>query len=220
MIPEHLDDGFTTEVGPGVFVRPMLWAEKQVWRTLHVEDQWNMLATYVHGEGDRSQFKAEIVQVVIGYTSKEESQDFQDLSASIELQTTNPGLSVIDCSTCRSYCMDHINGCLYIGPSGHPTPLPKNQRVPCETSVGCPKGHWSEPTGLSNERWAKTWRHYWAYLNAGFQPVDKLMRRNRTLINWTVQYGRDRRFDPFIGGGTGGGTADAATEVIAGSSAD
>ena len=220
MIPEHLDDGFTFEVGPGVYARPMLWADKQEWKLLGLEEQRSDIECHIYGDGDYEQYMVEAVQVILGYTSREESQDFQDLSNSIELQILNPGLSTIDCRTCRRYCMDHENGTLYIGPSGHPTPLPRNAKVPCETQIGCPKGHWSEPVGLSNERWARTWRHYWKYHNSCTPDLDEIVTRNRLLINWTVNYGRDRRFDPFVGGSPGGRSSDASTEISPGQGPD
>lgn len=215
MIPAYLDDGFTQEAAPGVFCRPMLWPEKRDWKQYAKDNPgkaWDKLAqSHVWGDLSKAEnHKNEVVNVVLGYFSKEESRDFQDLSDSIQLHTTNPGLSVLSCSTCRTYSMNQDMS-LYIGPSGSPTPLPPNTKVPCETGQGCLKGHWSEPNGLSNERWAKTWRHYWRYRH-DCPMQDELWNRNRMLIEWVVLYGRDKRFDPFVGRGSDGGAADVPTE--------
>jgi len=216
MIPTYLDDGFTQEAAPGVFCRPMLWPEKRDWKQYATENPgkaWDRLAqSHVYGDlSEAENHKNEVVNVILGYTSKDESRDFQDLSDSIQLHTTNPGLSVMSCSTCRKYCVNHDDGSLYIGPSGEPTLLPFGMKVPCETQSGCLKGHWSEPNGLSNGRWSKTWRHYWRY-RYDCPMQDELWNRNRMLIEWVVLYGRDKRFDPFVGRGSDGGAADVPAE--------
>lgn len=216
MIPAYLDDGFTQEVAPGVYCRPMLWTEKRDWKQYAKENPgqaWEGLAQHhVWGDMFNAEYhKNEAVNVILGYTSKDESRDFQDLSDSIQLHATNPRLSVMSCKTCRAYCVNHDDGTLYIGPSGEPTRLPMNTKVPCETRQGCLKGHWSEPNGLSNERWLKTWRHFWRYRNEC--PLkDELWHRNRMLIEWTVLYGRDKRLDPFVGRSSDGGAADESSE--------
>lgn len=216
MIPAYLDDGFTQEVAPGVYCRPMLWTEKRLWQESARRDPdaaWHRI-TCTHVWGDKSlsaEYKNEVVNVVLGYTSKDESRDFQDLSDTVRLQSINPGLSTMSCTTCRKYCVNHEDGTIYIGPSGEPTELPRGTKVPCETRQGCLKGHWSEPIGLSNERWLSTWRHYWRYRNEC--PLqDELWHRNRLLIEWTVLYGRDKRLDPFVGRSSDGGAADEPSE--------
>ena len=224
MIPAYLDDGFTQEAAPGVYCRPMLWPEKRDWKQYAKENPgkaWDGLAqSHVWGDLRKAEnHKNEVVNVVLGYTSKDESREFQDLSDSIQLHATNPGLSVMSCSTCRAYCVNHEDGSLYIGPSGSPTVLPPNVKVPCETRQGCLKGHWSEPNGLSNERWLRTWRHYWKYrFDCPLQ--DEVWHRNRMLIEWVVLYGRDKRLDPFVGGSSDGGAADESSERTAGPDSD
>lgn len=213
MIPPDIDDGFTTEVVPGLYARPMLWEAKQQFKDLtHVEDQYDAVKAYCFGPEElQDNHRPELVQVVLGYTAKEESQDLQDLSNSIELQMLNPFLSEVSCVTCRSYCLDFEKGQVYLGADGHPTPLPRGAKVPCETPLGCLKGHWSEPLGLSVDRWARCWRHYWRTRYRNLQ--DPIILRNRVLIDWIVLHGRDRRFDPFVGVGSGRGTANDPTQV-------
>jgi hypothetical protein len=221
MIPDYLDDGFTTEIVPGLYARPMLWSEKQVWKSLQDSDrQWSQIAEYVFGTQDLiDNHRPEIIQVVLGYTAKEEETDFRDLSNTVDLHVLNPGLSELPCSFCRTYCYDHDKGRPFINAAGQLQPLPKNCKVPCETHAGCLKGHWSEPLGLSNERWAKTWRHYWRYRNDSSMNGE-IWHRNRMLLDWVVDYGRDSRFDPFVGGSSGGRTADDQTQSTARQNSD
>jgi len=215
MIPEHLDDGFTTEVTDGLYARPMLWRDKQKWKGIPaVEQAGHLYSNYVESSvSDFEQHKAEVIQVVLGYTSKEEEQDFQDLHDSVYLHVVlNPGLSELPCSTCREWCVDHEKGTIYIGPSGQPTPLPRGTRLPCETQSGCVKRHWADPLGLSEDRWARCWRHYWTYRdNPGTMSFDPIFLRNKKLLDWIVDYGRDRRFDPFAGGSSGRRTTNDPT---------
>lgn len=220
MIPAYLNDGFTTEVTAGVFCRPMLWVEKKAWREVaasSTDDGWYRLIQH-HVYGDLTNLSMEeralIIETVLGYTVKDENRDFQDLSDTVQLHATNPGLSLLNCQTCRTYSTHPDTGAVYFGPSGQPTPLPKGMKVPCETRQGCPKGHWSEPIGLTNERWLTTWKHFWRHrFECPLQ--DELWHRNRMLIEWTVFYGRDSRFDPFIGGGSDGRAADDPSERTA-----
>jgi hypothetical protein len=217
MIPAYLDDGFTTEVTEGIFCRPMLWSAKRIWKRIASEsadDAWDFLrtsyVTYV-GTDVLDDHKVAIIQAVCGYTTKQESSDFQDLHDSIYLQTQNPGLSTLDCQTCRTYCVDHKNGEIYIAANSHPQYLPKNAKVPCEAG-GCAKVHWTNPLGMSNERWSKTWRHYWLFKDNQKMMQDPIFLRNAALIRWIVDYGRDRRFDPFAGGSSNGGAANVKAE--------
>jgi hypothetical protein len=220
MIPAYLNDGFTAEVSAGVFCRPMLWAEKKAWREIaasSTDDGWyRLIQHHVYGDptGLSTEERARVVEAVLGYTVKDENRDFQDLNDTVQLHATNPGLSLASCQTCRAYCFNHETGEVYFGPSGQPTPLPKNIKVPCETQRGCLKGHWSEPVGLSNDKWLLTWRHFWRHrFECPLQ--DELWHRNRMLIEWTVLYGRDKRFDPFVGGSSNGRAADDPSERTA-----
>lgn len=220
MIPAYLDDGFTQEAAPGVYCRPMLWSEKRDWKQYAKDNPgkaWEgLIRHHVWGDLFNAEYhKNEAVNIILGYTSKDESRDFQDLSDTVQLQSVNPGLSALHCSTCKKYCVNHDDGTIHIGPSGEPTLLPKGIKVPCETHRGCLKGHWSEPNGLSNERWLKTWRHYWRH-RYECPLQDELWHRNRLLIEWTVLYGRDKRLDPFAGGSSNGGAADVSAEGSAG----
>lgn len=222
MIPDQLNDGFTLEPVEGIFCRPMLWAAKREWKRIASEDPdsaWHFIRTsYVTHVNSvvLEDHQVAVIQAVCGYTSAQESEDFQQLSDSIQLHMQNPGLSTLSCETCQKYCVDHRNGEVYIAAHGHPVPLPKNTKVPCE-GPGCAKVHWTDPLGLSNERWSKTWRHYWSFRDSPKMMTDPIFRRNASLIRWIVDYGRDRRFDPFVGGSSHGGAPNVTSQGITGS---
>jgi len=224
MIPEEIDDGFTVEPVDGVFCRPLLWADKQEWKK-KVDRNFpaarQLLFSYPHCWGDAaSSHQVLVVQNVLSYSSVDENKDFQDLSDSVQLHVNlNTGLSLLKCEDCRQYAVNHDTGEVQVGADGDFTPIPPGATVPCETPKGCPKQHWSIQTGLSNSRWAATWRHYWKYrddLHAELKDCP-LFQRNKALLNWIVDYGRDIRFDPFIGSSPRRGSSDDATEGNAGS---
>jgi hypothetical protein len=217
MIPESLDDGFTVEPVEGIFCRPMLWESRREWKRIASEDPeaaWHFIrASYVTHVNSvvLEDHKIAVIQAVCGYTSAQESEDFQGLHDSVYLHYVNPGLSTLDCQTCRTYFTDNLTGELYIAADGLPKYLPKNAKALCETSQ-CAKVHWSDPIGLSNGRWAKTWRHYWLFRDSPKMMTDPIFRRNAALIRWIVDYGRDRRFDPYIGRSSHGGAANVPAE--------
>jgi hypothetical protein len=227
MIPIELDDGFTVEMPSGLFCRPMLWGDRQALRDdivdmPHRSQQRILSPPYTMGrvaEGD----ERAAIQQVLGYTVTEENRDFQALSDSADIHVRlNTGMSLLNCSQCKAVSVDHRDGSVYEGASGRPTALPPGTLVPCETHQGCIKGHHSAPLGLSNPRWARTWSHYWKYRGSRQFALssDPIFRRNRVLLDWIVDYGRDSRFDPFIGGGTGGGSTDGSPEGVLGQTGD
>lgn len=219
MIPEQLDDGFTTEVAEGVFCRPMLWRARQGWKRVASDDAeagWALLrtsnVTYVDTDV-LNDHRVAVIQTVCGYSSQQEAKDFQDLHDSIYLHYVNPGLSTLSCAACKLWCVNHDTGEIVIGANGMPTPLPKKVTLPCD-SRGCLKSHWRSPLGLSNDRWAKTWTHYWMFRDSPKMMTDPIFRRNAALIRWIVDYGRDRRFDPFVGGSSSGRSTDVPAERV------
>jgi hypothetical protein len=227
MIPEELDDGFTQEPASGTYCRPMLWETRQRW-TRVVNDcfpegrRMLLSSPFLYGESTE-EHQIVAIQTILAYTSAQESKDFQDLSDSVHLHVNlNPGLSLLSCDDCRRYAVDHETGVIQLGYGDKPKPVPPGIEVPCETVKGCPKQHWSIQTGLSNPRWSKTWRHFWRYRDDRTFALAScpLFGRNRILMNWIVDYGRNRRFDPFVGiVSSGGGPADT-TEGDAGPDSD
>lgn len=227
MIPDDLDDGFSIELpATQVVCRPMLWAQHQMWKELAGRNPAAGLrvilrepyAWYVnHPDDDESK---EIVQSVMRYTRETEQKDMQDLADSASLQATNPGMSQLQCSDCRMYSVDHETGAVQAYPNGMKKSLPKGCPIPCEVDwLGCVKGHHTNPRGLTNHRWAKTWRHFWRYRNNPTERLgsDPIFVRNRMILTWIVDYGRDPRFDPFAGSSSSRGTTTVASRRSDGS---
>lgn len=207
MIPDDLDDGFSYELQTGVVCRPMLWAQHREWKAAAAESPEDALRAILRPPYLFSVFSPHdaeaklIVQTVMDYPADVEQRDLQSLADSASLQTTNPGMSLLQCDDCRKYCVDHETGEVQRQMNGVLKQLPPGCEVPCETRMGCPKGHYNCPKGLSVPRWVKTWKHFWRYRD---QPTENLVAdpifvRNRMLLNWIVDYGRDTRFDPFAG---------------------
>lgn len=160
-----------------------------------------------------------MLQCLAEYDLAKEKKDFQDLNDSIEMHVRyNPGLSMLDCLNCQQFAVDHSTGEVQYGPDEKPKRIPGGIKVPCETAQGCLKRHHTDPLGLSNPRWAKTWNHYWMYRNEAQHALkeDPIFRRNKLLIDWIVEYDRDRRFDPFVGGSSRRRRPDDSAQGTAG----
>lgn len=200
MIPLDLDDGFTVEIAPDLFCRPMLTSDRVGMQSRADHDIAGEISRppYTFGSIPK-RLEEEVVLTVL--TNVNESSLFNELSRSVELQVRNPGMSNLHCDLCRTYAVDHTNGEIQFDQLGRPKPIPGGLKVPCESGVGCVKGKWANPCGMSNSRWARTWRHFWRYRHdQEFRLAsDPIFRRNLLLLNWTVDYGRDPAFDPFIG---------------------
>lgn len=228
MIPDHVNDGFTRDLGDGVLVRPMLWEAK---KDFHIrakecpEDalSWLMGSVYcVSSVPDDPEIEAEVVKAILGYNVVTENMDFQKLSDTLTLQVTRPGLSQLECSDCRKYSVDMDTGEVQYR-QGQPLPIPGGCRIPCETDFGCMKGHWSDPIGLAGTRWAATWAYYWKYQAAGrdYRLMNcPLAERNRLLFDWVLKYGRHRGFNPFAGRSAGRRISDGVPAGDAGSDRD
>ena len=197
MIDSELDDGFTFEVD-GNPCRPLLQDDP-------VRDHKSLRMLLFDKCFFRQQATPAMLQCIAEYDAAKENQDFQDLNDSVQLHVSyNPGLSMLDCRDCQQFAVDHLTGEVQYGPDEKPKRIPGGIKVPCETTQGCLKRHHSNPLGLSNPRWAKTWNHYWTYRNTPSHALkdDLIFQRNKLLIDWIVEYDRDRKFDPFIGRGS------------------
>lgn len=63
----------------------------------------------------------------------------------------------------------------------HGKPVPRTCDVPCDTSMGCPKGHYDQPKSLS-ERNQMAYQHYRECKAVNQFPEDYVVRRNAGLI--------------------------------------
>lgn len=220
MIPSLVDDGFTFELEPGVYYRPALHHQRVRFSSLSADTVRGIIRSWPFFWADHPVSEEAKLRAILGYSIPQENLDYQTLNDSVELHVRiNPGLSVLDCSTCRSWCINADNGEIHIGASGSPVRLPPGTPVPCELPNGCVKGHYTNPLGLSNARWSACWRYYWKHRRSDQHPLSEcyIWERNRLLLDWIVDYGRDRRFDPFVGGSTSRGISARQAEGVPGS---
>ena len=99
----------------------------------------------------------------------------------------HPHGAQLPCDQCRKF--EH-----YIDGENAGQPIKRKNRtefvarrspLPCESSIGCEKGHWSTPLELTDQNW-KAWNHYKEGCAVGFQPHeqrDAIVRRNAAIIS-------------------------------------
>lgn len=206
MIPHDLNDGFTTEVRPGVFTRPMLFSNRAKLRGVESAEVIQRISVdpYLFTNGEKvSRDDGDVWKAILGYSK--EKADLNSLADSLSLHMETPGMSLMSCDTCKTVSINHSTGEIYIGADGNPVRLSPAAILPCMTRLGCPKGRPEDNRGLSNQRWAATIRHFWYYRSLPSHRLAScpIWHRNRLLIEWILFYGRDRRFDPFVGGSPG-----------------
>ena len=197
MIPDALNDGYTIELlESGVFVRQVLQHD----RARVLADPYALFrAPWVFGDCP-DELKPSVARYVLALSTSEENADYQRLNDAVSLQVKSPGMSLLNCSDCRKFCVNFDTGDVQENPDGTKKSKPDTALVPCETIFGCVKGHHSNPIGLSGSKHGLTWRHWWRY-KSRLNPLSECSTyvRNAVLLNWIVDYGRDRRFDPFAG---------------------
>lgn len=217
MIPVYLDDGFTTELQAGGYARPVLYEDAVRLKNQSASLTFMTLKGSPYSWAVPPHGQDEMVRACLTYSAEQEEKDLNDLIDSVNLHVNvNQGMSELDCDTCRTYCTDHQNGEVYLAASGHPLPLPKNTKLPCETHLGCPKRHYSNPLGLSVARWARCVRHYWMFRNDFTHELTgcPIWNRNRLLLDWVFFYARDPRFYPFVGRGTRRRSTSTESETL------
>lgn len=64
------------------------------------------------------------------------------------LSLSRPSLQARSCALCRVYYFDESTGMPERNRDGRGY-MPRRGPVPCEASVGCPKGHWKDKPDLS-----------------------------------------------------------------------
>ena len=194
MIPPELDDGFTVEVFEGVYARKALHEDKP---RIVADPLSAFRPPFVFGQSDEQE---QLARYVLSLSVQEERRMFQRLADTVSLQVQNPGMLALRCSDCLKYCVDHETGEVQIDAVGRHKLKPPGIQVPCESGFGCVKGHHTNPISANDNPFMLTWRHWWRYKGVS-TPLDTCSTylRNRSLLSWIVDYGRHRRFDPFVG---------------------
>ena len=106
----------------------------------------------------------------------------------MRLYESHPEIATRPCDSCRKYfyrddgtidtAKDWVDGQEVEVKKLRPDP----DGVPCNTDAGCPKGHYSEPTELS-ENLLECYDHYLECRAVGQFPDDPLVRRSAAIIH-------------------------------------
>lgn len=125
--------------------------------------------------------RAPLLDAVLGIDPKNpEGEDAENLREGLRLELENPGLAKVSCNECRKFWMDPLTGQTVIR-GGRKMERPDYARLLCETARGCPKGHYSNPKGLSAKN-RKAMRHYLECRAVGKFPDDAIVRNNAKII--------------------------------------
>jgi hypothetical protein len=95
----------------------------------------------------------------------------RNLAEGVELELRNPEVANLDCNHCKQY----------IPSSRGDIERPEGYPVPCETSIGCPKGHWKEPRGLTEQN-RQAYNHFMHCNALQSWPNDAMVACNAACI--------------------------------------
>mgnify|MGYP000320028745 CR=1 FL=1 len=201
MIPVEWDDGFTHEGEQGILFRPLLREQRKQIKDMEDGDLLSFLPALFSpprywgppletlSPASRQWFTRRILG-----DFREENDAFKQLDETVTMIVQHPGLVKLSCDDCRKFATDHKTGEVLHQQDGQPI----RRMLPplCDTSVGCPKGHWKDQKGTSTLG-LKVWRHYWLMRAVGQTYTCPIVARNWALIDWIVRYGRRAEFNPF-----------------------
>jgi len=199
MIPAEWDDGFTHEGEQGILYRPILREQRKQLRDAGAEDLEGFLPQlfsppYYWGphftrltSSSRLWFTRKIIS-----SAAEEDSCFREVDETVTMLFQHAGLVLLSCDDCKSFATNHETGEVLHQQDG--SPITRRLPPPCDNTIGCPRGHWTDPKGNS-EIGKKVWRHFWRYRS--LESRCPIILRNRSLINWIVLYGRRAEFNPF-----------------------
>ena len=111
-----------------------------------------------------------------------EKRSLQNLVSGVYLELMTPEVATRSCDSCRMWLYDHKHGKVCSDRKGDPIPRPDNYPVPCETSVGCSKGHWKHPIELNIIN-RKAYDHWLDCKFINRFPDDSIVSRNSRVIH-------------------------------------
>lgn len=119
---------------------------------------------------------------MIGDGYDAERADLQNLRDGILFEGAHPEISCVTCAQCRVWWFDPLTGQTARDlETRQPLKRPAEATVLCETEIGCVRGHYSAPKGLSDKNRAAV-LHYEQCRRAGVFPDDPIVARNRIVI--------------------------------------
>lgn len=115
-----------------------------------------------------------------------EKRDCRELYQRVLGHVRYPHLRKVDCNTCRAFWFDPITN-EYTARDADGNPYPKDAgSVPlCETSTGCPLGHYTNPQRLEG-KYLKAYLYHLECKASSF-PLDAIVRRNASIIERAIQ---------------------------------
>lgn len=120
-----------------------------------------------------------------------------NLKDGVAIRLTNPSVAARDCSHCRKFCYDEKTGEQQFRDAAKTKPIERGKAPPpCELSIGCPKGHWSDPKTLSEKNW-RAYIHYCECKAVGEFPSDPVVRQNAGIIR-AVEDAAQRQRDDLV----------------------
>lgn len=204
MIPAEWDDGFTHEGERGILYRPLLREQRRQLKEMTTGSDSDLQSAIPALFSPPRYWGPPIDELVPAtrqwFTRKiisdfrTEDADFRSIDDTITMLVQHPGLSRLSCNDCRRFATNHETGEVLFQQDGQP--ISRNLPALCETTVGCPKGHWNNPKGASTLG-LKVWKHYWLMRAVGQTFNCPIIARNWALIDWVVRYGRRPEFNPF-----------------------
>lgn len=119
----------------------------------------------------------DILPILEGNADREK-RDAENLYVGTLLQARWPHLGLgFDCRTCQTkWYIPRANKFALRGEH-----RPEDQPVPCETTTGCPRGHYSDPVCLSPKN-EMAFKHYRRCVATGSFPDDPIVSRNAAII--------------------------------------
>jgi hypothetical protein len=94
------------------------------------------------------------------------------------LMLSHPEIAFRDCEHCKKWWYDEKTGEIH---KKNGRELPRPTPPPCESNVGCPKGHWKNQKTL-NDRNIMAYQHYRECRAVSSFPDDGVVRYNASII--------------------------------------
>lgn len=170
--------------GRDLLIRRMIRCEREkLFSWIPNQGKWSvqsvLASRVIEGEPNWTDDWDDLWVEISGIRSDESEQsDIDNLYRGVLLAHRHPEVAGRDCNSCREW---------WYGPNGRPlvdSQGLKRKRVgvvPCETQIGCPKGHYSNQTDLSQKN-QNAYEHYLECRAVCSFPDDPIVRRNAKII--------------------------------------
>lgn len=121
----------------------------------------------------------ELLKAIMG-SHKKQLLDQENLKASVSLMKSHSHLLKVTCEQCKFWWYDPFDGTV-AKRCGQPLKRPAGSVLPCDTMIGCPKGHWQNPTTPSQKN-ILAFKHYQLCLRGDNFPDDFIVTQNAGII--------------------------------------